>query len=72
MTDDFKEYMEAEIGVMLQEIGPSDNPDSAFFTQKAIAWIEKNAAGFRMEWDMKNCKIVKRKKRRAVKKHDLE
>jgi hypothetical protein len=72
MADDFKEYLETEISVMLQEIGPCDNTDSEFFTQKAIAWIQKNAAGFRMEWDRKNCKIVKRTKRRAVKKHDME
>jgi elongation factor P hydroxylase len=58
MADDFKEYMETEISVMLKE--------------KAIEWIQKNAAGFRMEWDRKNCKIVKRTKRRAVKKHDME
>jgi hypothetical protein len=72
MADDLKEYMEAEIGVMLQEIGPCDGTESEFFTEKAIAWIQKNAAGFRMEWDKKNCKVVKRAKKRPAKKHDVE
>jgi hypothetical protein len=72
MKEDLKEYMETEIGVMLQEIGPCVNTDSEYFTQKAIEWIQKNAAGFRMAWDKKSCKIVKRTKRRAVKQHDME
>jgi hypothetical protein len=72
MGDDLKKYMEAEIGVMLQEIGPCENTDSEFFTQKAIEWIQKNAAGFRATWDRKNCKIVRRTKRHTVKKHDVE
>jgi hypothetical protein len=72
MADGLKEYMVAEIGVMIQEIGPSENTDSEFFTQKAIEWIRKNASGFRMAWDKKNSKIVRRTKRHAVKKHDVE
>ncbi|HUI93643.1 MAG TPA: hypothetical protein VLX68_15455 [Chitinivibrionales bacterium] len=72
MANGLQEYMEAEINVMLQEIGPCDNTESKFFTEQAIAWIQKNAAGFRMKWDKKNGKIVKRTKKRPAEKHDVE
>ena len=36
--------------------------ESEYFTKKAMEWIEKNAAGFRTEWDRKKRKIVTREK----------
>jgi len=50
----FKEYMDAEISVMLDEIGPGLKPGSTRFTMKALKWIELNAADFRMKWDKEN------------------
>jgi hypothetical protein len=71
MADGFKEFMEAEICMMKRDIGPDENADSEYFTRKAIEWIEKNAAGFRMQWDRKKKKIVGRTKTRKEKTHDV-
>ena len=62
MADDLKEFMEAEICVMMKEIGHCKDTDPAYFTKKALEWIEKNAAEFRAQWDRKKRKIVARKK----------
>jgi hypothetical protein len=72
MADDLREYMQAEIFVMMKEIGARENSESAFFTQKALEWIEKNAADFRMRWDAKKRRIVGRPTRKKVKQHDVE
>jgi hypothetical protein len=51
MNEQFKKYMEAEISVMLGDIGADDKPDSRRFTLKALKWIKRNAADFRVRWD---------------------
>lgn len=58
MTPKFSEYMEAEINVMLSDIGKAVKPGSTRFTFKALKWIEQNAADFRMKWDRENSAIV--------------
>jgi hypothetical protein len=74
MASDLKEFMEAEICVMLKEIGRCSDANSAHFTKKALEWIEKNAAGFRAQWDRKKRKIVARKRnsRQEATVYDLE
>jgi hypothetical protein len=59
----FREYMEAEVNVMLSDIGPDVKPGSTRFTMRALKWIEHNAADFRMKWD--------RKKNTVVEDHDV-
>jgi hypothetical protein len=66
MADFFKEYVQDEISEMLREIGPYTNTGSKRFTGKAMAWIEKNAADFRIQWDKKNKKIVGCKRKTQV------
>jgi hypothetical protein len=58
MTEKFSEYMEAEVNVMLSDIGNNVKPGSTRFTFKALKWIEQNAADFRMKWDRENSAIV--------------
>ncbi len=58
MKDTLKEYLDAEISVMLDELGPQVKPGSTRFNLKALKWIEQNAAQFRMKWDNKNGSIV--------------
>jgi hypothetical protein len=54
----FQEYMEAEVNVMLSDIGPDVKPGSTRFTMRALKWIEQNAADFRMKWDRKKNTVV--------------
>jgi hypothetical protein len=58
MNEQFKKYMEAEISVMLSDIGTNDRPDSRRFTLKALRWIKRNAADFRVKWDNDNNAVV--------------
>ena len=58
MNEQFKRYMEAEISVMLSDIGTDDRPDSRRFTLKALKWIEQNAADFRVKWDNDNTAVI--------------
>jgi hypothetical protein len=58
MKERFKEYMEAELSVMLSDIGQNEKPGSTRFTLKALKWIEVNAADFRMKWDRDNNAVV--------------
>lgn len=53
MADDLKRFMEAEICMMKRDIGYCRDKSSEYFTRKAIEWIEKNSAGFRVEWERK-------------------
>ena len=50
-SGELREYLEAEIDVMLADVVrvcPVGSPD---FNTEAIAWIEKNAAKFRKKWE---------------------
>lgn len=67
MANELKEYLDAEIFVMMSEIGNCDDVHSEYFTKRAMEWIEKNAAGFRAQWDKKNEKIVVQKKSKSKK-----
>jgi hypothetical protein len=58
VNEQFKKYMEAEISVMLSDIGMSDRQDSRRFTLKALRWIKRNAADFRVKWDNDNNAVV--------------
>jgi hypothetical protein len=58
MADAFREYIEAELSVMLNDLGPHVKPGSTGFNMQAIKWIEKNAASFRMKWDGDSASIV--------------
>ena len=58
MNEQFKKYMEAEISVMLSDIGTDERPDSRRFTLKALKWIERNAADFRLKWDSETNAVI--------------
>ena len=58
MADAFREYIEAELSVMLRDLGPHVQPGSTRFNMQAIKWIEKNAASFRMKWDGDSASII--------------
>lgn len=72
MTDRLREYIEAEISVMLREIGTRVRPGSKRFTQEAIAWIEKNASDFRAKWEREKEAIIGRRARALRKQYDVE
>jgi hypothetical protein len=48
---DLREYIEAEIEVMLAEVIRVCPVESPGFNAEAIDWIEKNAAKFRKKWE---------------------
>jgi hypothetical protein len=58
VNDGFKEYIEAEINVMLSDIGPNVKPGSTRFAMRALKWVERNAADFRMKWDRERSSVV--------------
>jgi hypothetical protein len=58
INEKFKEYIEAEINVMMNDIGPNVKPGSTRFALRALKWIEHNAADFRMKWDMEKNSVV--------------
>lgn len=58
MSDDQEKFTDEKIGVMIREMQRPIRADSEYYTQKAIEWIEKNAANFRMKWDREKGKIV--------------
>ena len=69
MSDDLKRLIEAEIWQMMHDIGDCRDTNSEYFTRKAIEWIERNAAGFRAEWDRKKRNVTAAKcgvRRKAV------
>jgi hypothetical protein len=67
VANKLKEYLDAEIFVMMREIGDCNDVHSEYFTKRAMEWIEKNAAGFRAQWDKKNKRIVAHKKLKSKK-----
>jgi len=50
-----KEYLNSEMREMMAEVGTllgqECPPDSSDFNLSAIAWIQKNAAEFRVRWN---------------------
>jgi hypothetical protein len=58
VNEGFKKYIEAEITVMLNDIGPNVKPGSTRFAMSALKWIERNAADFRMKWDKEKNLVV--------------
>jgi hypothetical protein len=58
VRENFREYMTAEVSVMLNDIGPEVKPGSTRFTMRALKWIEQNAADFRMKWDRGNNMVI--------------
>jgi hypothetical protein len=58
VNEGLKEYVEAEITVMLNDIGPNVKPGSTRFAMRALKWIEQNAADFRMKWDREKDLVV--------------
>jgi hypothetical protein len=58
MNEKFEEYMNAEICAMMKDIGKDAKPGSTRFDLKALNWIEKNAAQFRLRWDRANNKVI--------------
>jgi hypothetical protein len=54
----FKEYIDAEISIMLNDIGPNVKPGSTRFAMRALKWIEENAADFRMKWNREKNTVV--------------
>jgi hypothetical protein len=67
VANKLKEYLDAEIFVMMREIGDCSDVHSEYFTKRAMEWIERNAAGFRAQWDKKTKKIVAQKKSKSKK-----
>jgi hypothetical protein len=57
-SEGFKEYLEAEINVMMSDIGPDVKPGSTRFAFRALKWIEQNAADFRMKWDKERNTVI--------------
>lgn len=57
-NEGFKQYIEAEISVMINDIGPNVKPGSTRFAMRALKWIEQNAADFRMKWDREKNLVV--------------
>ena len=53
MVGDFKEYVEAQANEILKAVDDDVKHDPDRFRQEAIAWIEKNAEGFRQRWERK-------------------
>jgi hypothetical protein len=51
MIADFKNYIEAEAKEILMAIDEEALRDPDCFRTQAIAWIEKNAEGFRRKWE---------------------
>jgi hypothetical protein len=72
MTDRLREYIQAQISVMIREIGPKARPGSKRFTQEAIAWIERNASDFRAKWEREKEAIIGRRVRALRKQYDVE
>jgi hypothetical protein len=72
MKEKFKEYMEAELSVMLSDIGNHEKPGSTRFTMKALKWIESNAADFRMKWDRENNAVVEETQTLEEYRNDVE
>ncbi len=70
MADDLREFVEAELVVMRQDIGTDKDTESEYFTKMALEWIDKNAADFRDQWDKRKRKIVAAKKRATQKVYD--
>jgi hypothetical protein len=58
INGEFREYIKAEVNVMLNDIGPNVKPGSTRFTIRALKWIEQNAADFRMKWDREKDIVV--------------
>jgi hypothetical protein len=60
MSDDFVDYIEAQINMIRSDIGEEACRDSEKIEIKIIEWIEKNAPAFRAGWEKKqNRKIMK-------------
>jgi hypothetical protein len=76
MPDELKRFIQAEITLMMHDIGDCRDANSAYFTKKAIKWIEKNAAGFRVKWESEKQKVTMTKcrarRRVAVLINDME
>jgi hypothetical protein len=51
MIADFRSYVEAEANEILSAIDEATQRDPERFREEALAWIEKNAEGFRLKWE---------------------
>ncbi len=51
MGGNFKDYIEAQASEILRSVDDDVKCDPDRFRQEAIAWIEKNAEGFRQRWE---------------------
>ncbi len=71
MADDLREFIEAELAVMLRDIGTGDDTESEYFTKRALEWIEKNAADFRGQWDTRKRNIIAVRKRATQNVYDV-
>jgi|GEM_PF-6726925 hypothetical protein len=69
MADDLREFIEAELAVMLRDIGT--DTESEYFTKRALEWIEKNAADFRGQWDTRKRNIVAMRKQATQNVYDV-
>jgi hypothetical protein len=58
INQEFREYIEAEICMMLNDLGPNVKPGSTRFAFRALQWIEQNAADFRMKWDKEKSIVI--------------
>jgi hypothetical protein len=54
MADFFRDFIEAEVHSMLEEMGDDCRNDPLLRREKALDWIERNAADFRINWDKRH------------------
>lgn len=53
MPDSFKEFVEAEVNEIMSSMDEMCLQDPELRRRVAIEWIEKNAEGFREQWNRK-------------------
>jgi hypothetical protein len=51
MSEQFHEFMAAEVNEILQSMDDECRRDPERLRQNAMVWIENNAAGFRNRWN---------------------
>ena len=54
MADCFKEYIEAEINLMIADIKEKCRENPHLWEEEALQWIRHNAERFRRQWERGN------------------
>jgi hypothetical protein len=55
MNEKFYEFMTAEVNEILASMDDECRQNPELLRQRAIYWIEQNAAGFREQWNQVHC-----------------